>query len=511
MTIAHSSQSRRSGLTIIEILVALTMTLIVLGAMMQAFQFASRQIQQGRGVMEMANRSRAAEELLRQDLASLTLEPRVYTESAEPNGYMEYIEGPRRDTSDITPGFNYLGDVDDIWAGTIRCEDRPFRGRFVTPADTVTLGGTTYPTIAANPENINPVVIESPLAEVVWWTDFTDRDSDGSVDYSESVVVFRRQLLIVPASVALPAFADFGRAASYLATNDISARIEPALDGGGATVGFRIVANSLKDLAHRQVRYGHNPVLGAAAGTAPAAAVWPHFMHRNTLWLTRSADYVAASDQETIDLPGTDSDFIIKPNGNDIMLTDVAGFDVKVYSPQAVVVVAGNQVVEPGDPGYVVAAGAAGADLRAIGAFVDLGHAGGGWFSGLPVNLRGATLNPLNYQFMFDYRTPRGQFGAPNIPAAWVGTNDLVFDTWTPFYEADGVDQDGDGLIDQGANGVHDDLGGVGTEAPDDDAERETRPPYPFPIRGLEISIRLIEKTTHQVHQTTIKQSFVPE
>ena len=43
----HRPFSRR-GLTLIEIMIALTMTLIVLGAMMQAFQYASGQMQMGR-------------------------------------------------------------------------------------------------------------------------------------------------------------------------------------------------------------------------------------------------------------------------------------------------------------------------------------------------------------------------------------------------------------------------------------------------------------------------------
>ena len=47
----HRPFSRR-GLTLIEIMIALTMTLIVLGAMMQAFQYASGQMQMGRATME---------------------------------------------------------------------------------------------------------------------------------------------------------------------------------------------------------------------------------------------------------------------------------------------------------------------------------------------------------------------------------------------------------------------------------------------------------------------------
>ncbi len=106
--------SSRRGLTLIEIMIALTMTLIVLGAMMQAFQYASGQMQMGRATMEMANRLRSAEELLRSDLKNLTVEPRPYTGVANPNGYFEIIDGSMRDKSNAAADNSYLGDVDDV-------------------------------------------------------------------------------------------------------------------------------------------------------------------------------------------------------------------------------------------------------------------------------------------------------------------------------------------------------------------------------------------------------------
>jgi Tfp pilus assembly protein PilV len=139
-------QRVRAGLSLVEILIALTMTLIVLGAMMSAFQYASAEMQNGRATLEMANRVRVAENLLRRDLANLTVEPRPYIGNAIPNGYFEYIEGPRRDlrapfteasgsnaATVNTLGANaisYLGDSDDILAMTCRSTaGSVFRGR----------------------------------------------------------------------------------------------------------------------------------------------------------------------------------------------------------------------------------------------------------------------------------------------------------------------------------------------------------------------------------------------
>ncbi len=129
----------RSGLTLVEILIALTMTLIVLFAMAQAFQFASGEIASGRATLEMSNRLRNAQQLLRTDLAGLTVDVRPHTETA-PNGYFEYVDGPTTDKSGLiddpnTPQnevqlFGYLGDIDDILAFTSRSLEGNFRGRF---------------------------------------------------------------------------------------------------------------------------------------------------------------------------------------------------------------------------------------------------------------------------------------------------------------------------------------------------------------------------------------------
>lgn len=500
----------RLGLTLVEILVALTMTLIVLGAMMTAFSYASQEMQLGRAVMGMANRLRAAEELMRSDLKNLTVDPRPYTESTNPNGYFEYVEGPRLDTA-TGPGYNYLGDLDDIWCGTIRSESRPFRGRYIRPPAGDTIGTPNYPTVS-NPQAIQPDVLESTLAEVVWWSDYVEADGNYRVDLTESVTIYRRLLLIVPDSVLLPTFTNFGAAVSYLATNDISARIVTTVNGG--TTYYRLIANTLKDLAHRQVRFCHNPVLGAGVGTAPAPVAYPHPLHRNSLWLVRSSDYKAGG---SLDLAGGGT-YAYEPNGADIVLTDVAAFDVKVYSPQAAVLdmnnhptYPANTLCEPGDPGYETALAALPLPrpdpdpvIKTLGAFVNLGHVGGDWFAGSPT-----AKSFLEYQFMFDYRFPRDTPGAPSVPPAWVfpGSVDRVYDTWTPLYESDGVDQDGSGIVDQGTNG----LDNGGTQAPDDDFERETAPPYPFPVRGVNVSIRLIEKSTKQIYQSSVTHSYVPE
>jgi type II secretory pathway pseudopilin PulG len=542
----------RSALTLIEIMIALTMTLVVLGAMMTAFQFASREMQNGRAALEMANQIRVAEELLRNDLANIMIDPRTYTDSTNPNGYVEIVEGPKRDSavpyalpdsdgdlipnlvdvdstggSDVSPvdgvddaldptrsGYSYLGDHDDIICATVRSPKRPFRGRYVAP--NAVFAGTAINRLDFTliPSPITPIPIESPFAEVVWWTRFIDNNGNLEVDYvdGEFVTLYRRLLLIVPPTTPLPSFGDpslseqanLNSAIEYLAVNDISARIERSVDAvnfGTPRVLYSIVPNTAKDLAHRRTRWGHNPSVPAVPIYNPATN-FPFPLFRNSLINQRSAVY----DPNVAD---TDGDgMAIRYDGNDIVLNEVAAFDVKLYSPNAGVIIGTNNVVvEPGDVGFQQLVNNAVAPVP-TGAYVDLGHAGGGWFSG-----------PPNFKSRLRVGYPAGITTTTGGQLGMVGLLDLVYDTWTPFYESDGIDQDGVAGADQGNNGVDDQavaFAAFGINAPfpagpDDQTELETMPPYPHPVRAVKVSIRMIERDTKQVRQASVIQSYVPE
>ena len=193
---------RRSGLTLVEILIALTMTLIVLGTMITAFKFASEEMREGRALIELANRARLVEDQLRTDLERLTVETRVFDGIDEPDGYFEYSEGPIRDSTFSVGGGplgtsldTYQGDCDDVLCFTARSSDDVlFRGRRVIAG-----GGAT-------------VTIESSLAEVIWFTTVNGNEAgDGNfdqqvdtgggvsnVDFDDSIQLRRRVLLIRP-------------------------------------------------------------------------------------------------------------------------------------------------------------------------------------------------------------------------------------------------------------------------------------------------------------------------
>lgn len=419
----HRPFSRR-GLTLIEIMIALTMTLIVLGAMMQAFQYASGQMQLGRATMELANRLRSAEELLRSDLSHLTVEPRPYTETTNPNGYFEIVDGAMRDKTNAAGINSYLGDVDDVIAMTVRSDGQFFRGRHI-------------------PDNTtSSKIIESSIAEVIWYTTFVDRNSDQLIELTESVKVHRRVLLIRP---DMGPWEDLTSAevTFLMQNNDISYRI--VQDGNNDS--YDVYSNSLDDLALRKNRFCHQWYKYDDANPS-IDANWPNFLDRSLISTFKPVE------------------------GNDIVLTDVASFDVRVYSPDVSLILDAEIPVAPTDPGFSEVP----ATQISAGDFVDL-------VSG-------------------DFLRSNTRFASPQWPTA-----EPFYDTWTPVYESDGFDQNEDGLIDEGTNG----LDNGGPLAPDDDSERETRPPYPYPIRGVKVSLRLIEKTTNQVYQSSVTHSYVPE
>jgi hypothetical protein len=162
--------------------------------------------------------------------------------------------------------------------------------------------------------------------------------------------------------------------------------------------------------------------------------------------------------------------------GDDVVLTNVIAFDVRVFDPAAPVNVAGTDATVPGDPGYTATA------ADANGCYVDLGNGA-------------ATAGPSGVN---------PHFSGTGLGLGLAGQR--TYDTWSTHYEGNGVDEDGDGVVDEGTNGIDDNNNGFVDEV----AEQETSPPYPFPLRGLEIRIRCYEPASRQVRQVTVRHTFAP-
>jgi len=404
---------RRSGFTLVEVLTATLLTLILMYAVVQVFGMIGENVSNARTVLEASDRLRAASTRLQQDLQGLTVISLPPRGPGDGNGYFELIEGTvhpasiaiDRDRGGIVD--DTVSDFDDRLMFTSHNVVRPFLGKCTSTSD-----GT----------------IESDTAEIVW---FVRRRT-----------LYRRVLLVAP-GVDLSA----ARVADFYDDNvgggyDISARID---NSTGTPIP---VANTLDDLCRRECRFGH-----ATGGFPYDARGWksngfPTFADLAPLGFAPTGNawgqYDFWRDAPTDPPPGTSG---ARREGEDIILTNVIGFDVKVWDPGA-------------------------------GRYVNLGEAGAVAFAGT------------------------------GLPASKLHTgNSRVYCTWSFHYEHDGEDQDGTAGADQGTNGFDDNVaGGV-----DDASEWETAPPYPVPLRGIQVRIRVFEPESRQIREVTVVQDFLPK
>jgi prepilin-type N-terminal cleavage/methylation domain-containing protein len=494
----------RRGMTLVEMLVAMTATLVLMAAVAQAFGVFGLAISGSRAVLELDARMRTAAWRLRSDLAGATarLVPPLSPESGE--GYFEIIEGVATDGDAAHNATVGPADHDDVLLFTTRSNDAPFIGRQPTDTKTADLMIGNF---------------ESTQAEVAWFARATPGTSN-PLTYT----LYRRQLLVMGYVGTSPFHSGIGsnNAMKWDAAKkswaeyfdlplDVSVRREwwssepPSPQTG-------LFPNTLADLTKRENRFMHNVEGITAVSGFPFAFV----------------DHQLPSDDPTReDLPKAIEGLIFDRNsqrqGEDVVLTNVLAFDVRVFDPVVPVVaspVAGTPLV-PGDPGY-----SSSDKVIGSGAYVDLGYTD----KGAIVPNSELTPVPLGARNV-------GHFsGSPQNRSQLGSGKQGVYDTWSTHYEANGLDEDGDGTPDQGSDGIDNpripgnpasvngkvdeppiDVSGGGAndgnaynEPGDDPGERETSPPYPYPLRGIEVRIRCYEPASRQVRQVTIRHTFVP-
>jgi type II secretory pathway component PulJ len=381
------------GFSLAELLVASTIGLTVMAAVASLFGIFSRALSQSQSTVDLSARMRATAWKLRQDLDGVTC-PVVPWLSPEANaGYFEISEGPRRDSTAGQGTSGLEADTDDILMFTTRAPAGSFSGRYADSGRT----------------------IESPYAEVAW---FCRESANQQVVGTTLYNLHRRQLLVL-GYVGLPEFSSNSIAGALPNIDyDLSLRLE----------GGRLYPNTLGDLTKRENRFMH-------------AAAFPH-----ALRIDGNARMGDASATGTFD--NTDRAW------EDVILTNVISFDVRVFDPQARAQAAGSVTLYPGDPGYTSGSGAAGASI-------DLGGGQGG-------RLAQATA-------------AKSGLVAPAVPAGVA-----AYDTWSQHYEFTAA----------GRSGLN------------DPAAYTTAPPYPVPLEGVEVRIRCYDPTSKQVRQVTVRHSF---
>jgi prepilin-type N-terminal cleavage/methylation domain-containing protein len=402
----------RRGLTLMEVLVALTVSAVLLAVVMRIFGMISGAVAENQARMDMTDRQRAATTLLQADLQGRTALTLPWARLEAAGGYLAYIEGtatdadplkamyPKIEDEDIqklgSKDSMVLGDVDDVLMMTVRSRTTPFTGRGP--------GGQ---------------IIQSPVAEIVWFVESAETGTD-----AKSLTLYRRVLLVVP-------HLQVGGSSQqeFFQQYDISARYERG----------RMISNSLADLTMPENRFAHRP-------------------HANLGRFER--DVIKPLNEASGRL------------GEDVVLTNVVAFDIKAYDPHAEVRQSEEYAIVPGDLKF---------DGQSLGsgAYVDLG---------------------AGQRFGGDYAgNMHRKAKMDNLPGI-LG----IYDTWSFHYEHDGVPQ-GEGIIDQGTDG-RDQTGG-GVDTPD---ERETSPPYPMPLRGIQVEVRVYDPVSRQVRRVVVVGEFMP-
>lgn len=405
---------KSTAFTLVELLVASTIALVVMGAVASLFGIFSRTSTNTQAIVDLSSRMRSTANRLRQDLAGLTapLTPPLSPEGDA--GYFELIEGPWTDARDgagvpisASSATSILADTDDVLLFTTRSSGGLFEG------------------------NYNGSQIESSTAEVAW---FCRPSTTQPVPGLQLQTLYRRQLLVVgyvgPNQI-------MGSLPAIYSTYDISLRPD-------STVAGALVPNTLGDLTRRENRFFHGPT-----------------------WASPFPNTAYGATNLTFD--GTTRE------GDDVVLTNVIAFDVRVYDPDAIARLNGSTVVYPNEQTYTTTLPSA--DFT--GCFLDLGCSGIA-----ATTVLSGTRNPKS-------RLPTGT---------------ATYDTWSTAYEINGIDDDQppDGIIDDATNGVDDD----GDNIPDDADETETAPPYARPLRAIDIRIRCYDPTSREIRQTTVRHTF---
>jgi type II secretory pathway component PulJ len=500
-------------MTLIELLIATALSLLLLGAVVQMFGSVGQSITDSRAMLESADRLRLTATRLQQDLAGVTVTMNPPRKPENNEGYFEYIEGPMTaanastfaiNTDNNNQGDTTVGDVDDILMFTTRSTGQPFVGKYAAGA-----GG----------------VAQSDVAEVAWFV--------------RGRTLYRRVLLVAPALSPT--------GSPFYGYNDISVSIQNGT----------LVANSLGDLTKRENRFAHqtggfpySPYVSTATWSATNVSNWT-VLRLPTLCECSSTSWIPGGA-----VPGYGSPTILSPFGpgqfdawrnplpysqfdpatgayngfytagapttgqriaDDVILTNVIGFDVKGWDPQAPVFSAssGTGLLRPGDSSYTAAWTAAWTasptgptvgqsvtvngivyTVASFGAYGDLGYGSTAY-----TPLLAGSLSHL---------------GHPKSYLNTSATTARVYDTYSTHYETVALNPQPAGTtpgqavngFDDNGNGIVDDIVYNGAAT---DGENITAPPYPIPLRGIQVKIRVYEPDSRQVREVTVIQDFLSQ
>lgn len=430
-TVMRRSQSlQRLAFTLVEMLVAMAVTMLMMVALARAFAYVGRQVQDSRAVTQLTSELRDVTSRIHADLKQCTVKLKA-NRGLEPdqNGYFLYYEGPLTDATSslfrvdnssgkpVLPDSRY-SDCDDYLAFTaVAKPGQWFRGKvprfLVEQKNNPTYPGPTDPTDPTDPAFRDLVVIESKYAEIVYfaspeyyadspstpWPTYVDNDGlidvdgSGSVDgdevgngFPDRLRIHRRVLLIRPdlnvtgadgqlelgAGMRGGTNAKLGLATTVHQRCDLSVR--RVLDATGKPT-VRVAANSLADLSRPHNRFAHYRIDYGNYTSMPILALGPPAtVLTKTGNISPNITPATGAVSTTTDLNGfLRPEFVLggTRQGEDVFSDYAVGFDVQIYDPE-VRLFTENETVGPTDAGYRDALVNASALRQTQGGYVDL-------------------------------------------------------------------------------------------------------------------------------------------
>lgn len=569
------------GFTLVEMLIAMAVTLLMMVALGRMFQSVGRGMQDTRANVEMSAHLRTVAFRLNDELARATARMTPPLHSREGAGYLVYYDGPVSDATTLlltgaSPrpedelvdyrATSKWGDYDDYLAFTAVADtDNYFTGKVP-----YFIMSSRYPgrfPVGSQPPN-SPVTIRSKYAEIIYWMQPV-RDGTGAiVDVDGDLIPDRmnlhRRVLLIRPDLNLPATgrlaspgtlptssptptnfpmvvrrydpstipatgapqyhyhdpypANYWQLAEVYQDCDLSVRRslspDPGFEGipqprtANANLAGdprTVVANSLEDLTRPHNRFAHVRIPGgvdalSGFGSAGLFSSMPVLdLAGPNAYLTAAQAVLVSNGTPVREVEATsgvlNSRYALRGErvGEDIVLSNVTAFDVRIFDPDAPVVIhagadgapgsfgstvaeygtlgSDDVVLTPGDPGFYDAIRGTSPAVNATfdasnpwtflvgssGAFVDLDYVykAGGTVQA-PRNLSARLTTNLvafcNTPFSgFDALGTAGTLRAPQtllksgrfIPA---GGNDPTFyqpiyDTYAADYEMDGFNQ----------------------------------------------------------------------
>ncbi|QDV67902.1 hypothetical protein Poly24_16070 [Rosistilla carotiformis] len=416
---------KQRGFTLVEMLIAMTVTLLIMAGLAQTFSVIGTRIRETTVEVGLSTKLRGVAMQLRNDLEYRTVQ-NISFDRGQEDGYFVYYEGPVADvTTSVAIGredVSKWGDFDDYIAFTAQA---PPGAYFTGSVPKFIADGTGT--------DMTPVTIRSEYAEIIYWIGPTYNETGGAfsidtipplpvsgtlptaVPVPNRLQLHRRVLLIRPdlnnntmswgePYLQLPAAYQAGAWANNIATAgwltgmakihqmcdlSVSRITQSALSGsiGWDQPRTEIRANSLKDLSRPENRFAHVrmplPTTGVAKSTLPLLAMGnPSALsalptpaasgvaraNTNPAWAFGSPhllqgfllpDFALGLKQE-YQVPQTAADLTSQTTtygyampagwggdrrGEDVVLDDMLGFDVKLFDRSTAL------VMLPGDDG----------------------------------------------------------------------------------------------------------------------------------------------------------------